>query len=222
MPVLSRTRKNGRKWARAAAVTAVAGVALSVVTAVPASADVVEIPVGYTVTGSTVVKKTGGSMALGPGTLDGALIIDDQTGSVGLRANLSLPPSQADISLVSGIFRIKAKVKITPTGPATGTIADATLTTHAQANMEIYDIWAGLIVPVIPIPTVPGSCKASKPLDLDLSAKDVDIFGPKITVTGTYTIPEFKNCFIADLALGALISGPGNTISLDLAAKTEG
>jgi hypothetical protein len=36
-------------------------------------------------------------------------------------------------------------------------------------------------------------------------------------VTGTYTIPEFTNCFIADIALGALISGPGNTISLDLA-----
>jgi hypothetical protein len=200
----------------------VAGVALSLVTAVPASADVVEIPVGYTVTGSTVIKKTGSAMALGPGNLDGALVIDDQTGSVGLRADLTLPPSQANISLVSGLFRIKAKVKITPTGPATGTIADGTLTTHAQANMEIYDIWAGLIVPVIPLPTVPGSCKASKPLDLDLVAKDVDIFGPKITVTGTYTIPDFKNCFIADLALGALVSGPGNTISLDLASKNAG
>jgi hypothetical protein len=218
MPTLLRTRKNGRKWARAAAVTAAAGIALSVV-AVPASADVVEIPVGYAVTGTTVVKKTGSAMKLGPGNLDGALIIDDVTGSVGLRANLTLPPSQANISLVSGLFKIKAKVKITPTGPATGTLADGTLTTHAQANMEIYDIWAGLLVPVIPLPTVPGSCKASKPLELDLSAKDVDIFAPKFTVSGTYTIPDFKNCFIADLALGALVSGPGNTISLDLATK---
>ena len=116
MPTLSRTRKNGRKWARAAAVTAAAGIAMSVVTAVPASADVVEIPVGYTVTGSTVVKKTGSAMTLGPGNLDGALIIDDQTGSVGLRADLTLPPSQANISLVSGIFKIKAKVKITEGG----------------------------------------------------------------------------------------------------------
>lgn len=221
MPVLSRTRKNGRKWGRAGAVTAVAGVALSLVTAVPASAAVVEIPVGYTVTGSTVVKKTGSSMNLGPGDLQGSLVIDDQTGSVGLRANLTLPPSQADISLASGVFKIKAKVKITPTGPATGTIAGGTLTTHTEANMEIYDIWAGLLVPVIPVPTVPGSCQASKPLDLNLVAKDVDIFGPKITVSGTYTIPEFKNCFIADLALGALVSGPGNTISLDLASKPQ-
>jgi hypothetical protein len=222
MPTLLRTRTNSRKWARTAAVVAAAGATMSVVTAVPASADVVQIPVGYTVTGNTVVKKTGSAMTLGPGNLDGNLIIDDQTGSVGLNANLTLPPSQANISLVSGLFKIKAKVKITPTGPATGTLADGTLTTHAQANMEIYDIWAGLLVPVIPLPTVPGSCKASKPLELDLVAKDVDIFAPKFTVSGTYTIPDFKNCFIADLALGALVSGPGNTISLDLAAKTEG
>jgi hypothetical protein len=211
----------GRRFIRAAAVTAAAGIALSLVTAVPASADVVEIPVGYTVSGSTVVKKTGSTMKLGPGNLDGALIIDDQTGSVGLRANLSLPAAQADISLLSGIFKIKAKVKIIPTAPATGTIAGGELTTHATANMEISDILVGVLVPVIPLPTIPGSCKTVKPLDLTLSAKDVDIFGPKITVTGSYTIPEFSNCFIADLALGALVSGPGNTISLDLASKNN-
>ena len=56
------------------------------------------------------MKKTGSAMQLGPGSLNGNLLIDDQTGSVGLSADLSLPPAQADISLLSGIFRIKAKV----------------------------------------------------------------------------------------------------------------
>jgi hypothetical protein len=202
---------------RMAVLTSTAAVVLTGVVVTPASADVIPIPVSYKVTGSTTVKKTGSAMKLGPGSLKGNLLIDDQTGSVGLSADLSLPPAQADISLLSGIFRIKAKVKVTPLGPATGSIADGNLTTKAKANMEIYDIWAGPIVPIFPLPTVPGSCKTKTPLDLTLSAQDIDITAPAITVTGTYTIPEFTNCFVADIALGALISGPGNTISLDLA-----
>lgn len=196
--------------------TTAATVGLGLATAVPASADIIPIPVSYTVTGNTVVKKTGSAMELGPGTLAGNLLIDDQTGSVGLSADLSLPPSQANISLVSGLFKIKATVKVLPLGPATGTLADGTLTTHALANMEISNIWVGLLIPVIPLPTVPGSCKTKTPIDLTLVAQDIDITAPSIAVNGTYTIPEFTNCFIADLALGALVSGPGNTISLNL------
>ncbi|MEV6826412.1 hypothetical protein [Amycolatopsis sp. NPDC051102] len=203
---------------RLAVLTSAAAVVLGGVAVTPASADVIEIPVSYGVNGTTTVKKTGSTMKLGPGTLQGNLIIDDQTGSVGLSANLSLPASQADISLVSGLFRIKAKVKVIPLGPATGTIADGTLTTHAKANMEISDIWVGLLVPVIPLPTVPKACRTKTPVDLNLVAPNIDITSPTITIGATYTIPEFTDCFIADLALGALVSGPGNTISLDLTA----
>ena len=134
---------------------------------------------------------------------------------VGLSADLSLPPSQANISLVSGLFKIKATVKVVPLGPATGTLADATLTTHAKANMEISNIWVGLLAPVIPLPTIPGSCKTKTPIELNLVAKDIDIFSP-ITVSADYTIPEFTNCWIADIALGAMVSGPGNKINLTL------
>ncbi|WP_410641996.1 hypothetical protein [Amycolatopsis sp. lyj-346] len=203
---------------RLAVLTSATAVVLGGVAVTPASADIIEIPVSYSVAGTTTVKKTGSTMHLGPGTLQGNLIIDDQTGSVGLSADLALPPSQADISLVSGLFRIKAKVKVLPLGPATGTIADGTLTTHAKANMEISDIRVGLLVPVIPLPTVPGACRTKTPVELNLVAPNIDITAPAITVSATYTIPEFGNCFIADLALGALVSGPGNTISLDLTA----
>jgi|SRR6266496_1918649 len=209
MSVASRIR-------RLAVLTTAATVALGLATAVPASAEVISIPVSYTVTGSTVVKKTGSAMNLGPGTLVGNLLVDDQTGSVGLSADLSLPPSQANISLISGLFKIKATVKVVPLGPATGTLADGTLTTHAQANMEISNIWFGLLAPVIPLP---GTCKTKTPLDLNLVAKDIDITAPSIPLNATYTIPEFTNCFISDIALGALVSGPGNTISLNLATN---
>jgi hypothetical protein len=103
-----------------------------------------------------------------------------------------------------------------PAGPISGVIANGDLVTHASVNMEISDIRVGLIVPIIPLPTVPNSCKTVSPISMDLITKNVDLFAPTITQTGTYTIPSFKDCFIADLALGAMVSGPGNTISLNL------
>jgi len=204
---------------RLAVLTSATAVVLGGVAVTPASADIIEIPVSYSVAGTTTVKKTGSTMNLGPGTLQGNLIIDDQTGSVGLKADLTLPPSQADFSLVSGLFRVKAKVKVIPLGPATGTLADGTLTTHAKANMEISDIYFGILsAPTIPLPTLPGACRTKTPVELNLVAPNIDITSPTITIGATYTIPEFNNCFIADLALGALVSGPGNTISLNLTA----
>ncbi|MFD2469523.1 hypothetical protein [Amycolatopsis silviterrae] len=204
--------------ARTGVLAAAAATAVSLASAVPASATEIPIPISYSVAGSTVVKKTGSTLALGPGSLAGNLLVDDQTGAVGLKADLQLPPSTAHISLLAGGFKIKAKVTVKPTAPATGSLANGTLTTHETANMEISDIWAGPIEPVFPVPTVPGSCTTVKPIDLTLSAANVDITKP-ITLSGKYTIPDFKNCFIADLALGALVSGPDNTISLTLTSK---
>ncbi|GAA4530255.1 hypothetical protein [Amycolatopsis samaneae] len=213
MSTVARTRRARRL----AALTAATTVGLGTLVATPATAATpIPIPMSYKVSGTTTVKKTGSTMTLGPGTLKGNLLVDTSTNTVGLKGDLVLPESQTDISLLAGLFRIKAKVKITPTAPVTGTIAKGTLTTHASANMEISDIWAGPIVPVFPIPTVPGSCKTVKPIEMDLSATNVNIFKPPIKMSGKYTIPEFTNCFIADIALGAMVSGPDNTLEFSM------
>jgi hypothetical protein len=217
-----RSKNTKRRLGRLTAVVAAAGIAMTTVVVAPASADdVVPIPVSYGVTGSTTVAKTNSTITLGPGALAGNLLINNDTGAVGISADLTLPTATANISLISGIFKIKAKVTITPTAPVTGSIANGDLITHATANMAISDIWVGPLVPVIPLPTVPGACKTVSPIDLTLTAKDVDIFAPSFRVTGTYTIPSFNNCFIADIALGALVSGPNNTIALDLASTSS-
>ncbi|MCU1686448.1 MAG: hypothetical protein JWQ81_7187 [Amycolatopsis sp.] len=217
-----RSKNSKRRIGRLTAVAAAVGIAMTTVIVAPASADdVVPIPVSYKVTGSTTVAKTGSAMTLGPGALNGNLLINNDTGAVGLSADLTLPPATANISLVSGIFKIKATVTITPTAPITGSIANGDLNTHATATMAISDIWVGPLVPIIPLPTVPGACKTVTPIDLNLTAKNVDIFAPSFRVTGTYTIPSFNNCFIADIALGALVSGSGNTIALDLASNNS-
>jgi hypothetical protein len=202
-----------------AALTMAATIVAGSVAATPALADdPVEFPVSFAVTGSTVVKKTDSTINLGPGQLTGAIVVNGD--DVGIRGDLSLPPSTANISLASGIFRIRATVKVTPVAPVSGVLKDGDLLTHAQVNMEINNIVVGVIVPVIPLPTVPSSCKTVSPIDMNLITKDVDLFAPTITQTGTYTIPAFKNCFIADLALGSLVSGPDNTISLTLTSNS--
>ncbi|MEV6908905.1 hypothetical protein [Amycolatopsis sp. NPDC051071] len=211
----TRPKTARRRLGTVVALTSAIAVAGSLAAATPAFADdPVEIPVSYTVTGKAVVKKTGGALDLGPGQLNGALVIDGD--NVGIRGNLSLPPSTANISLVSGVFKIKARVRIEPTGPVTGTLANGDLTTRSQANMLIDNIVVGLFWPVIPLPTVPNACKTVKPLDLTLISKNVDLFAETIPSSGVFTIPDFKDCFINDLALGALISGPGNTINLNM------
>lgn len=203
-----------RRLSTVAALTTAAALAGSLAATPALADDPVEIPVSYTVTGQTTVKKTGGTLDLGPGQLDGALVIDGD--NVGIRGNLSLPPATANISLASGVFKIKARVRIEPTGPVTGTLANGDLTTRSQANMLIDNIVVGLFWPVIPLPTAPKACKTVTPLDLTLVSKNVDLFAPTIPSSGTFTIPAFKDCFINDLALGSLISGPDNTINLSL------
>jgi len=210
----TRPKTARRRLGTVVALTSAIAVAGSLAASPALADDPVEIPVSYTVTGKTTVKKTGGTLDLGPGQLNGALVIDGD--NVGIRGDLSLPPATANISLVSGVFKIKARVRIQPTGPVTGTLANGDLTTHSQADMLIDNIVVGLFYPVIPLPTVPNACKTVKPLDLTLVSKNVDLFAEVIPSSGVFTIPEFKDCFINDLALGALISGPGNTINLNL------
>ncbi|MFK0247662.1 hypothetical protein ACIQUM_23450 [Amycolatopsis azurea] len=210
----TRPKTARRRLGTVVALTSAIAVAGSLAASPALADDPVEIPVSYTVTGKTTVKKTGGTLDLGPGQLDGALVVDGD--NVGIRGDLSLPPATANISLVSGVFKIKARVRIQPTGPVTGTLANGDLTTRSQANMLIDNIVVGLFYPVIPLPTVPNACKTVKPLDLTLVSKNVDLFAEIIPSSGTFTIPEFKDCFINDLALGALISGPDNKIELNL------
>jgi hypothetical protein len=211
-------RRIGKRAGVIAALTMATTIAAGSLTVVPAIADdPVQFPVSFTVTGSSVVKKTNSTVQLGPGNLDGNIIVNGD--SIGIAGDLSLPPSEADISLVSGIFKIKATLQVVPIGQVAGTISNGDLITHAKVDMVISDISVGLLVPIIPLPTIPASCKTVTPVDLTLVTKDVDLFAPTITSTGTYTIPAFGGCLIANLALGALVSGPDNTISMTLTSN---
>ncbi|QFU87397.1 hypothetical protein [Amycolatopsis sp. YIM 10] len=192
---------------RPAAVMAMAAAVFSagVLAAAPASAATLKVR--YPVTGESVVKKTGSPLALGPGTLD--TTVTTKPGGGDISGVLSIPPAKASFQ-VFGFIPVKATVTVIPTGPVTGEIKQGVITTHADAYIQLSDIWvAGIFYT-----PVGNECKTQNPVGMDLKSEgDFTIFNGG-TVSGSYTIPEFKNCTIFAPLLSSLVSGPDNTIKL--------
>ncbi|WP_020671170.1 hypothetical protein [Amycolatopsis nigrescens] len=199
------TKAAGRVLLAAASMPAAA-----VLGAAPASAAVsAAIKVQYPVNGTSTVKKTGGSMTLGPGTLDTTVLT--RPGGGDLTGNLALPPARTSFE-AGGFIPVKATVTVIPTAPVTGVIAQGVVTTHAEAYIQLSDIWvAGIFYT-----PVGNECKTATPVSMDLkSTGSFTVFnGGK--VAGSYTIPDFKNCTIFGPLLTSLVSGPDNTIELTL------
>ncbi|WP_246258028.1 hypothetical protein [Amycolatopsis anabasis] len=206
-----RFRTFGRRSALAS-VTAAVAVTASLLTAAPASAATIKVT--YPVSGTTTVKKTGSSLELGPGTL--AATVTTKTGGGDVVGTLNLPPAHAEFT-VAGLIPVKAKVTVIPTGPATGEIKQGVLTSHAEAYMQLSDIWVGGIFPI----PVGDECRTEQPIALDLKSEGSFTVFAGGTVAGTFTIPDFKNCTIFAPILNPLISGPDNTIKLTLGKPTQ-
>lgn len=198
--MLSRLRRPAAVMAMAAAVFSA-----GVLAAGPASAATLKVR--YPVTGESVVKKTGSPLPLGPGTLD--TTVTTKPGGGDISGVLSIPPAKASFQ-VFGFIPVKATVTVIPTGPVTGEIKQGVITTHTDAYIQLSDIW---VAGVFYTP-VGNECKTQTPVGMDLKSEgDFTIFNGG-TVSGTYTIPEFKNCTIFAPLLSSLVSGPDNTIKL--------
>ncbi|PXY24200.1 hypothetical protein [Prauserella flavalba] len=181
--------------------------AATVLGATPASAATFNV--NYPVTGESVVAKTGSTLELGPGTL--STTVTTRTGGADLTGTLQLPPSQASFS-VAGFIPVRATVTIIPTGPVTGTLVQGVVNAHAEAYIQLSNIW---VAGVFYTP-VGKECRTEQPVSIDMvSESNFTVFNGG-TVSGTYTIPDFDNCTIFSWLLSSLVSGPDNTISLDL------
>ncbi|WP_040405994.1 hypothetical protein [Amycolatopsis nigrescens] len=196
---------------RAALGFAGAAVLLAGLPAAPASAA--EIKVSYPVSGTSMVKKTGSALELGPGTL--AATVTTKPGGGDVKGVLNLPPAHASFA-VAGLIPVQATVTVLPTGPATGEIKQGVLTSRAEFDLKLSDIWVGGIFPI----PVGGECKTEQPVSVDLKSEGAfTVFGGG-AVAGSYTIPDFENCTIFAPILSPLISGPDNTIKLTLGKPT--
>jgi Arylsulfotransferase (ASST) len=132
-------------------------------------------------------------------------------------ADLTLPPANADYTLLFGLVPARATISLIPTDPklgrtipVTGTFASAgsTATFTADIHLDDYSIFG------ISLQGFFGAQCASMPVSFNLTSPgDARLGSP---LTGTYTIPPFTGCNGAEPIVSGLLSGPGNTINLKL------
>ncbi|WP_092526018.1 hypothetical protein [Amycolatopsis arida] len=188
-----------------------AALGAGVLAAAPASAATIKVQ--YPVTGQSVIKKTGGTLELGPGTL--RTTVETRTGGADLTGHLELPPAKSSFT-VAGFIPVRATVTVIPTTPVTGQIVQGVVDARSEAHIQLSDIW---VAGVIYTP-VGNECRTERPVAMDLRSEgDFTIFDGG-TMSGVYTIPDFRNCTIFGPLLSSLVSGPDNTITLELGRAT--
>lgn len=212
-----------RRKAAAIAVTLTAGAAAVAFTVGPAKADTV-IDASYPVTGTTHINSTDSDLTLGPGTLTAALDLSDSPAQI--TGSMSLPSSTGSFDLI-GFVPVTATVAFIPVGQVTGSLVSGVLTegeisATAHYTIQLTDLKvAGIDVAAGPAceTVTPAAITVTSPTDFNAVEGG--------TLTGTYTIPDFKNCGplgSETWLINDVIPGAGNTISLDLGtpALSEG
>jgi hypothetical protein len=191
------------------ATTALLGATAALTAATPAQAAPISIDfnqvTGVTrlakpktdVTVPTSVVKT--QIDLATGTVTGEALLADLT------AKLKL----------AGFIGTTSTVKIVPAGGLTGTIdlGASKLSTTTKFTLQVVNVHTDA-APKINL--VKKGCRTTKPSTLTLNnTTPVELFKP-ITMVGTYTIPSFTGCGLLTPLLTTLLSGPNNTMTLNL------
>lgn len=183
---------------------ATAGIAGSVVTASPASAEptldlawdleattyIASLGIENTVTGGSFV----GSVDLGAGTITG---------------NLNLPPSETSFEVL-GVGLADVGFAVAPTGPTTGTVDLTTLTVSMTSSFNIKIPYLNPFG-IDAINLVGKKCQTREAITLNMSGP-VDLVNGS-TFSGEFSIPKFKDCGLLTLPLNLIIPGGGNTFT---------
>ncbi|GAA1683797.1 hypothetical protein GCM10009765_36360 [Fodinicola feengrottensis] len=194
-----------RVWTALVALAVAAGAVLAAAPA--AQADTILNAV-YDVNGTSMIKKTGSVLTLGPTKLSAVLDLDTST----FTADLPLPPAQSTFKIL-GLLPVSATTTFVNVGQTTGTVDQNTggMTSISKVIIRLSNVKVG------GIPTLVGPhCESVSPATIQLTGKDgfnAVLGGP---VGGTYTIPPFGHCLLQQLLINQLIPGPGNTIDATL------
>jgi hypothetical protein len=190
---------------------ATALVAATTAVAVAAPAQAAPIPINFNnVTGTTHLAKPNVDVAVPQSTVQTQ--VDLATGTVTGSANLANLTARLNLANLIGVT---STVKIVPVGGLTGTIdlAASKLSTTTKFTLEVVDVHLDA-APRINL--VRAGCRTVRATTLTLTnTTPVDLFQP-ITMVGTYTIPPFTRCGLLTPLLSLLLSGPNNTMTLNL------
>jgi len=166
------------------------------------------IPVNYVVNASTTLAKLHQTVVVPPGTFKGSVSIP----GFNLTGVLKLPPASDTIAL-AGVGLVTATFKLAETQPVTGVVDLSNLTVTATSTFNVKVVSVDPLG--LPINLVGNSCATSKPISVTFSGKFS--FGGASTFSGTYTIPQLRNCGALTTALNLVIPGPGNVFNATFA-----
>jgi hypothetical protein len=191
------------------ATTAVLGAASAIAVAAPAQAA--PIPINFNnVTGTTHLAKPNVDVAVPASSVQTQLDLETNT----VTGNANLADLTAKLKLAN-LIGVTSTVKIVPVGGLTGTIdlSASKLSTTTRFTLQVVDVHQDA-APRINL--VKPSCRTVRASTLTLNnTTPVDLFQP-ITMVGTYTIPPFTGCGLLTPLLTLLLSGPDNTMTLNL------
>lgn len=163
---------------------------------------------GYTLTGSSLIKKANGTIQL-----SGGIDAEIDLASGNFTADLTLNPTTGRFRIL-GFLPATAKIEFAQAAKTTGTLAAGVLSSASKTIVKLPR------VSVFGFPIAGGSsCQTVRPADINLkSGPNFDpLAGGKLT--GVYTLPALKSCGFLTPLVSALTTGPGNTINVTLTPK---
>lgn len=190
---------------------AVAGLTGAGLAAAPHASAEENWTLNYNVSASTTVAKLN-TTSTTTGTATTTL-----TPSTGAASTvLTLNQFQTPVKLF-GFQVATATIKQDSVGPSTGKIDFSTLKVNqtSKSNLRILQIApfglknVNLVGPV---------CTTAEPATINVSGTTGGLFDPT-HLSGTFTIPKFKNCGLLTSVVSSQVSGPGNTIKLTLTPR---
>jgi hypothetical protein len=213
--------------AAAMAATLTLGVAL----AGPAAADTIDLEIDYTANTSTVIKKLNQKVDFPATPLATTLSLEFPSLESGtLSGQLNLPTTSTDLKL-GPLNLATITMSIVDPSEVTGTAGinletfDVTLKAQQSFKIKIDSIQPlgistgsanlNLLPPKANCVTSVTTANLSGTANLDAGLDTV--------LSGTYEIPAFTGCGnLVGPVLNSLVSGPGNTLTVDLKTNTDG
>lgn len=163
----------------------------------------------YGLSGSSYIKAADGRVSLSGG-IDAALNL--ATGEY--QADLLLKPTTGNFPIF-GFIPATARIAFEPQGKTIGSLTgDGKLTSHSAVTIKLPR------VSVVGFPVSTSSaCQTVEPAQIDLASSG--LFDPLAggALAGSYTIPKLTGCGKYTSWISAFTAGPGNTVTIKLAAK---
>jgi len=164
--------------------------------------------------GSTLIKATDGTLPL-TGSI--ATLLDLASGT--FEADLDVEPTSGNFSikLLFSKIHASANVEFEQAEVTTGSLVDGKLT----ANSHLYVKVPKVAIKLFGLPVKIGGgeeCQTSQPVDIQLTSVEGSNFSPATggAVSGVYELPALENCGLLTSLLNQFMTGPGNTIDLEL------